>query len=109
MEDLVPTDGASTILDRLTRSPEERRRVVLTEFIENQLLEILRWDESRRPDLARGFVAIGLDSLMAVELQFRLQKALKFTAPSETDDAEFEMASAEDLADFLLSKRLHFS
>jgi hypothetical protein len=52
MEDLVPTDGASTILDRLTRSPAERRRVVLTEFIENQLLEILRWDESRRPDLA---------------------------------------------------------
>jgi hypothetical protein len=46
---------------------------------------------------------------MAVELQFRLQKALKFTAPSETDDAEFEMASAEDLADFLLSKRLNFS
>jgi acyl carrier protein len=78
---------------------------MLVDFIERQLLEILRWDETRRADLARGFVEIGLDSLMAVELQFRLQKALKFVPASEEDE-EFKMSSAEDLADFLLSRRL---
>jgi len=105
----LSSDGAGNILDRLRRSPAERRRVLLTEFIENQLLDILRWDESRREDLARGFVAIGLDSLMAVELQFRLQKALKFTAPADDDETEFQMSSAQDLADLLLSKRLNLS
>jgi acyl carrier protein len=79
---------------------------MLVDFIERQLLEILRWDETRRADLARGFVEIGLDSLMAVELQFRLQKALKFVPASEEDEEEFKMSSAEDLADFLLSRRL---
>jgi acyl carrier protein len=103
------TDGARNILARLQSSPKDLRRALLIDFIEQQLLEILRWDESRRGDLARGFVAIGLDSLMAVELQFRLQKALRFAPPPAGDEAEFQMSSAEDLADFLLSRRLNSS
>jgi acyl carrier protein len=106
MEDHVRKDHAS-VLERLRSSPKGARRSLLVEFIERQVLDILHWDESRRPDLIRGFVAIGLDSLMAVELQFRLQKALKFVSPRETDGTELELASAEDLADFLLNKRLN--
>jgi acyl carrier protein len=103
----VSMHGKAPVLDRLRISPPADRREVLVDFIEDQLLEILRWDESKRKDLARGFVQIGLDSLMAVELQFRLQKALKFATPSEGDDADFEMSSAGDLAEFLLSRRLN--
>jgi acyl carrier protein len=109
MEVFLRTAGAKNILERLQSSPKDLRRALLIDFIEQQLLEILRWDESRRGDLARGFVAIGLDSLMAVELQFRLQKALRFAAPPQGDEAEFQMSSAEDLADFLLSRRLNAS
>ena len=99
--------NATPVLDRLRASPPDHRPAILVDFIEGQLLEILNWDDSRRKDLARGFVQIGLDSLMAVELQFRLQKALKLAPPPEGDDAEFEMSSATDLADFLLSRRLN--
>jgi acyl carrier protein len=99
--------ASDDILERVRHSPEELRRTVLTDYIEQQLLDILRWDESRRPDLARGFVAIGLDSLLSVELQFRLQKALKFASPPESDEAEFQMSSAADLANLLLTKRLN--
>jgi acyl carrier protein len=82
---------------------------VLVDFIERQLLEILRWDESRRKDLAHGFVQVGLDSLLAVDLQIRLQEALRIAPPSEGQQAQYEMSSAEDLADFLLAKRLDLS
>jgi acyl carrier protein len=102
----VARNGAENILERLRSSPTEQRQAMLVAFIERQLLDILRWDESRRADLARGFVEIGLDSLMAVELQFGLQKALKFAPPPEGDEDEFKMSSAEDFADFLLSRRL---
>lgn len=95
------------ILDRVRSSPRERRRAVLIDFIEQQLLDLLRWDESRRADLARGFIEIGLDSLLAVELQVRLQKALKFATPPAEDESEFQMSSAEELADLLLRKRLN--
>jgi hypothetical protein len=100
-------NGADDILARLRCSAPEGRGPLLVDFIELQLLDILHWDQSRRGELARGFVAIGLDSLLAVELQSRLQKALRFTRPAEGDEAEFEMSCAEDLARFLLSKRLN--
>jgi hypothetical protein len=100
-------NGADDILERLRGSPPEGRCPLLVDFIEGQLLDILRWDQSRRGELARGFVAIGLDSLLAVELQFRLQKALRFASPPEGDESEFQMSCAEDLARFLLSKRLN--
>jgi acyl carrier protein len=101
------SNGADDILERLRCSVSERRCALLVDFIEQQILDILGWDQSRRVELARGFVAIGLDSLLAVELQFRLQKALKFASPPEGDEAEFQMSSAEDLARFLLKKRLN--
>ena len=96
-------DGPIVILARLRESPLESRRLRLIRFIEAQLLEVLRWDESRRRELGAGFTAIGMDSLMAVDLQFRLQKALHFALPMGEG---FESESAEELADLILREHL---
>jgi acyl carrier protein len=109
MEGGLQSNGAHNLLETLRNSPEGSRRAILVDFIERQLLDILRWDESRRKDLAGGFVQVGLDSLLAVDLQFRLQEALRFAPPPEGDEEEFQMSCAEDLADFLLAKRLNLT
>lgn len=96
-------DGPKVILARLRGSPLESRRPRLIRFIEAQLLEVLRWDKSRRRELGAGFIAIGMDSLMAVDLQARLQKALHFALPMGEG---FEMDSVEELADLLLREHL---
>lgn len=105
----LPSNRGHNLLETLRNLPEMSRRAVLVHFIEGQLLEILRWDESKRKDLARGFVQVGLDLLLAVDLQIRLQQALRIAPPTEGHEAEYEMSSAEDLADFLLAKRLNLS
>lgn len=107
--ELTRTKSVDAILERLRSAPKGARHDLLVAFIERQLLEILHWDESRRSELDRGFVAIGLDSLMGIELQIRLQRALKFVVPPDSEEAEFELTSADDLADFLLTKRLTFA
>jgi len=92
-----------SILGKLRSATSERRRSLLIRFIEDQLLEVLQWDDSRRDQLAAGFVAIGVDSLMSVDLQYRLQTALDFALPLGEG---FEAVSVQELADSMLQKYL---
>lgn len=108
---VINADAISSIINpedifgKLQSSNPALRRPLLVRFIEDQLLEILRWDHSMRPDLAKGFVVIGLDSLKSVDLQFRLQKALDFALPVGEG---FESLSVQELADSLLEKYVLF-
>ena len=100
----LETGGAKQILQRLRATPPEGRQALLIQFIEEQLLEVLKWPAQRRSELPRGLVEIGLDSLMAVDIQFRLQTALQFALkPGQT----LNLPSIKALADFLLQKYLH--
>ena len=96
---------AAHVLERLREEPVAARRALLVRFIEDQLLEVLQWDASRRPELALGFVAIGLDSLMSVDLQFRLQTALNFALPI---GESFDAPTVDELAESLLQSHLRF-
>lgn len=69
---------------RLTSAPPSQRLALLAAFIERNVTEILKLKQPSASDLERGFFAIGLDSLLAIELQFRLQKALGFVLPPGT-------------------------
>jgi hypothetical protein len=91
------------ILDDLRAASEADRYVLLVGFIEDQVMEMLEWPASRRVELARGFAAIGFDSMMSVDLQFRVQSSLDFAAPSADD---FLQPSVEALAQRLLDAQL---
>ena len=89
------------ILQRL-RSASNRYEV-LERYIEDQLLDILQGPESRRPELSRGFAAIGFDSLKSVDLQFTMQTELGFVSHSSND---FRQPTIAALAAHLLDSGL---
>ncbi len=95
--------GADSILTMLRSSSPDHRRPLLVRFIEDQLLEILQWDQSKRAQLAAGFAAVGVDSLSSLDLQYRLQTTLEFALPL---GEAFDQPSAGELADALLDKHL---
>lgn len=90
-------------LDQLRGAAPAHRTGMLVAFLEDQILDILQWSAGRRPDLTRGFMEIGLDSLMSVDLQYRLQTELGFAADSPDD---FRQPSIEALAVHLLESQL---
>jgi hypothetical protein len=91
------------ILDELRAAREPDRYPLLVRYIEDELLDILDWRENQRAQLSRGFVAIGFDSLMSVDLQFRMQRTLGFVADSADD---FRQPSVAALASHLLASGL---
>jgi hypothetical protein len=91
------------ILETLRGAPASNRYAVLVRFIEDQMLELLDWPESQRPELSRGFVAIGFDSLKSVDLQLRMQEALDFVSRSGND---FRQPTVDALAAHLLDSGL---
>lgn len=90
------------ILERLRASPTNRHEV-LVRYIEDQVLELLHWSESQRPELSRGFAAIGFDSLRSVDLQLSMQTALGFVSHSADD---FRQPTIAALASHLLDSGL---
>ena len=101
----LETGGPKQVLERLLAATPDQRQALLVRFIEDELLTVLQWDGRRRGDLSRGLVEIGLDSLMSVDLQFRLQTSLKFALkPGQA----LNLQSITSLAGFLLDKHLHF-
>ncbi len=65
-----------TLFHELEQAPPPRRHGILAKYIEGQVLDILQFESSRALEPSQGFLQIGMDSLMAVELQARLQTAL---------------------------------
>jgi acyl carrier protein len=99
---MTPTDD---IVLRLRRADVSQRTIILRTFIEDTVLRILRWDDSRRSELQNGFIEVGLDSLLSIELQFRLEKVLGYVTNPE-DKEESQARTPEELALVILARRL---
>ncbi len=91
LEDLVstaqeateePRDSSDGILARLQNTPSAERENTLVSFLQQEVQSVLRLSSAPAPSV--GFFDLGMDSLMAVELRNRLNRALAgtYTAPN---------------------------
>ena len=59
----------------------EKRQEILTEHIRGQVAQVLGLSSSQLPEVNVGFMSMGMDSLMVVELKNRLQNQLGIKLP----------------------------
>lgn len=97
------TAAGSGLRQQLAAARESERLALLTGFIERNVVELLKLKDPTPEELQRGFFSIGLDSLLAIELQFRIQKALDFTLPQSTG---LNLETPDGLAKYLLAEVL---
>jgi epothilone polyketide synthase D len=88
---------------RLAESAAADRRDLLVGFIQGEVARVLGFEPSYRPDPGQGFFAMGMDSLMAINLKRRLDTALGSVLPVTLP---FEYPSINALADYLAAEVL---
>ena len=96
----------SQLVEELRAVPSEGRRPRLVAFLQAEVGAVLGFREGRRPDTRQGFFALGMDSLMAVELRNRLAQRLARRFPATL---ALDHANIEALADHLCSSILGLS
>ena len=69
------------ILAKLESASLEERQEILIEHIRGQVAQVLDFSSSQLPEVNLGFMEMGMDSLMAVELKNRLQNQLVTNLP----------------------------
>jgi len=91
----VKADRPRALFHELEQAVPAKRHGVLVNYITAQVLDILQFESSRPLEPSQGFLQIGMDSLMAVELQSRLQSALGVSLSSTVS---FDQPTIERLA-----------
>lgn len=97
------TNGEYPLLSRLEKAPEVERLQILISHIQQSVATVLGIDINRAPAPDVGFFNMGMDSLMAVELQKRLEKSLGVSLSSTL---AFNYPTIETLGKYLLEEKL---
>ncbi len=79
--DAAHADGQ--LADELARLPDAARHDRVIQFLEAQVSKVLKLPPGDRPGLDRNLFELGLDSLMSVELLYRLNEALRINLPMQ--------------------------
>jgi myxalamid-type polyketide synthase MxaB len=90
------------LIQRLRGTPIDQRRAVVEEFLQSQVAQVLGHQAAAVPR-TQGFAQLGLDSLAAIELCTRLQRALDCTLPSTL---AFDHPTVEALAGYLIDQAI---
>ena len=93
--------ASSGLMEQLRQAPAEEKRNLLEAFIQQELKAVLHL--ASRPSAGVGFFDLGMDSLMAVELRNRLNRA--FAGEYTTSNTiVFDYPSAAELAGHLVGE-----
>jgi len=95
--------GDSGILRRLSQAGEDERLKLLTGYLKQEVERVLAFDSGMRIEPEDKLFDVGLDSLMAVELQNRLQASLKCTL---SNTLFFEYPTLAAVAEYLIRESL---
>ena len=95
--------GNSEILRRLGQASEEERLRLLIGYLKEEVKRVLAFDAGMGIEPEDSLFELGLDSLMAVELQNRLQANLKCTLKNTLF---FEYPTLAALAEYLIRESL---
>ncbi len=80
-QDTLKQNVKANILAKLEAASPEERQEILIEHIRGQVVQVLGLSSSQLPEMNVGFMEMGMDSLMAVELKNRLQNQLETHLP----------------------------
>ncbi|ARV58846.1 hypothetical protein BZZ01_09545 [Nostocales cyanobacterium HT-58-2] len=95
----------SGILPQLKAAPESKRYDLLITYLQSEVAKVLGLTASQLPDPEQGFFAMGMDSLMAIELKNRLEANLGSSLPSTI---AFEYPNIKSLSQYIGSKVLRW-
>ncbi|MDJ0573937.1 MAG: type I polyketide synthase, partial [Xenococcaceae cyanobacterium MO_234.B1] len=83
-----------------TTTPSQRQKLLII-YIQEQLVEVLKFEPSQRLNPQQGFFEMGIDSLMTIELKNKFEQDLGCSLPSTLF---FKYPTLESLAEYLVSK-----
>ena len=102
----APTpSGTTQLVEQLTVAPVQQRKKLVLEYLRDAVAEVTRIDGAQIREQT-GFFDLGMDSLMAVELQGRLEQAVGRELPATL---AMDYPRMVDVADYLLGDVLGLS
>jgi malonyl CoA-acyl carrier protein transacylase len=100
--DKKPSLPRTKFLEQLEATPVNERQTVFLTHIQTELVKLLGIDSSEL-EPQQGFLDLGMDSLMAVELKNRLESTLNCSLPTTL---VFDYPTIETLVDYLLKEAI---
>ena len=97
--------GNTQLVEQLTIAPVQQRKKLVVDYLRGVVAEVTRIDAAEIRDEA-GFFDVGMDSLMAVELRHRVERAVGQELPATL---AMDYPRLVDVADYLLSDVLSIS
>ncbi|OBA76806.1 polyketide synthase [Mycobacterium sp. 1554424.7] len=97
--------GGTQLVERLTAAPVQQRKKLVIDYLRDAVAEVTRIDPAEIREEA-GLFDLGMDSLMAVELRRRLERAVGAELPSTL---AMDYPRITDVANFLVDDVLSLS